>query len=115
MLATEVTSIIKVLLAAFGAAASQDELTRRRVAQIGEVIGAVEDVAAIEIKAAIPTPLDRLNEAHDIIHRVAAILAAEQAPAPSGLVPVVRWDGKPPEGEVIDISDEEDEEEGFAA
>ena len=48
MLLTDITKILRVLLAAFGAVASQDALTQRRVGQIGEVIGAVEDVAEDE-------------------------------------------------------------------
>lgn len=79
MLLTDITKILRVLLAAFGTVASQDDLTQRRVGQIGEVIGAVEDVAEDEEeKAGDETMVERrVAEAHDIIHRVAAILAME--------------------------------------
>ena len=48
MLLQEVTKILKVLLGAFQPIASQDALTQRRIGQIGEVIGAVEDIAEDE-------------------------------------------------------------------
>ena len=50
MLLTDITKIIRVLLAAFETVASQDDLTQRRIDQIGQVIGAVEDVAETEEK-----------------------------------------------------------------
>ncbi|MHC1761461.1 MAG: hypothetical protein AB9917_18505 [Negativicutes bacterium] len=78
MLLTDITKILRVLLAAFGAVASQDELTQRRVGQIGEVIGAVEDVAEDEEEEDSTVTGKRVEEAHDIIHRVAAILAMEE-------------------------------------
>jgi len=79
MLLTDITKILRVLLAAFGTVSSQDDLTQRRVGQIGEVIGAVEDVAEDEEeKDGSGTVAERrVEEAHDIIHRVAAILAME--------------------------------------
>ena len=79
MLLTDITKILRVLLAAFGTVASRDDLTQRRVGQIGEVIGAVEDVAEDEEgKDGGGTVAERrVAEAHDIIHRVAAILAME--------------------------------------
>ena len=98
MLVRDITKIIRVLLAAFEAMASQDDLTQRRIGQIGEVIGAVEDVAkredaanasqegsegggAVEGYGAVDggaaQAARRVDEAHDIIHRVAAILAME--------------------------------------
>ena len=77
MLLTDITKILRVLLAAFGAVASQDTLTQRRVGQIGEVIGAVEDVAEDEEEDSTVAER-RIDEAHDIIHRVAAILAMEE-------------------------------------
>ena len=77
MLLTDITKIIRVLLAAYQPLASQDNLTQRRIGQIGEVIGAVEDVAETE-EADSPVAEKRVEEAHDIIHRVAAILAMEQ-------------------------------------
>jgi len=76
MLLTELTKIIRVLLAAYQPLASQDNLTQRRIGQIGEVIGAVEDVAETEEQDS-PIAEKRVEEAHDIIHRVAAILAME--------------------------------------
>ena len=76
MLLTDITKIIRVLLAAYQPIASQDDLTQRRIGQIGEVIGAVEDVAETE-EADSPIAEKRVEEAHDIIHRVAAILAME--------------------------------------
>ena len=76
MLLSDITKILRVLLGAFGAVASQDALTQRRVGQIGEVIGAVEDVAEDEEEDSTVAE-KRIDEAHDIIHRVAAILAME--------------------------------------
>ena len=76
MLLSDITKILRVLLGAFGAVASQDTLTQRRVGQIGEVIGAVEDVAEDEEEDST-VDQKRVEEAHDIIHRVAAILAME--------------------------------------
>ena len=76
MLLTELTKIIRVLLAAYQPIAAQDPLTQRRIGQIGEVIGAVEDVAEDEEQDS-PIAEKRVEEAHDIIHRVAAILAME--------------------------------------
>jgi len=70
---------LKVLLGAFGAVASQDDLTQRRIGQIGEVIGAVDDVAEDEEEKVGGIAEKRIEEAHDIIHRVAAILAMEEA------------------------------------
>ena len=43
-------------------------LTQRRLGQIGEVIGAVEDVAEDEEQES-PIAEKRVEEAHDIIHR----------------------------------------------
>ena len=79
MLLSDITKILRVLLGAFGAVASQDALTQRRVGQIGEVIGAVEDVAEDEEDegGGGTVAQRRVEEAHDIIHRVAAILAME--------------------------------------
>jgi len=77
MLLSDITKILRVLLGAFGAVASQDALTQRRVGQIGEVIGAVEDVAEDEEEQDSTVAEKRVEEAHDIIHRVAAILAME--------------------------------------
>ena len=78
MLLTDITKIIRVLLGAFEEVASQDELTQRRIGQIGEVIGAVEDVAETEEQPDATVAEKRIEEAHDIIHRVAAILAMEE-------------------------------------
>ena len=78
MLLTDITKIIRVLLGAFEEVASQDELTQRRIGQIGQVIGAVEDVAETEEKPTATVAEKRVEEAHDIIHRIAAILAMEE-------------------------------------
>ena len=78
MLLTDITKIIRVLLGAFETVASQDELTQRRIGQIGQVIGAVEDVAETEEKPTATVAEKRVEEAHDIIHRIAAILAMEE-------------------------------------
>jgi len=125
MLLTDVTKILKVLLASFGAVASQDELTQRRVGQIGEVIGAVEDVATDEEDKDDSIAEKRVEEAHDIIHRVAAILAmeegndgggggrsaAEKVEADAGQgedepLAEVAWDGTL-EGETIELKEDE--------
>ena len=78
MLLTDITKIIRVLLGAFEEVASQDALTQRRIGQIGQVIGAVEDVAETEEKPTATVAEKRVEEAHDIIHRIAAILAMEE-------------------------------------
>ena len=102
MLLTELTKIIRVLLAAYQPLASQDNLTQRRIGQIGEVIGAVEDVAEDEEQDS-PVAEKRVEEAHDIIHRVAAILAMEDEPLAE-----VAWDGTL-EGESIELKEDEEE------
>ena len=78
MLLTDITKIIRVLLSAFETVASQDDLTQRRIGQIGQVIGAVEDVAETEENPTATVAEKRVEEAHDIIHRIAAILAMEE-------------------------------------
>ena len=78
MLLTDITKIIRVLLSAFETVASQDDLTQRRIGQIGQVIGAVEDVAETEENKDASVAEKRVEEAHDIIHRIAAILAMEE-------------------------------------
>ena len=115
MLLTDITQILRVLLAAFGAVASQDELTQRRVGQIGEVIGAVEDVAEDEEEDSTIAE-KRVEEAHDIIHRVAAILAMEDEEGNDGggddrqgddePLAEVPWDGTL-EGETIELKEDE--------
>ena len=117
MLLTDITKILRVLLAAFGTVASQDELTQRRVGQIGEVIGAVEDVAEDEEEDSTVAE-KRIEEAHDIIHRVAAILAMEDEEGNDGggddrqgddePLAEVPWDGTL-EGETIELKDDEEE------
>ena len=102
MLLTELTKIIRVLLAAYQPLASQDNLTQRRIGQIGEVIGAVEDVAETEEQDS-PIAEKRVEEAHDIIHRVAAILAMEDEPLAE-----VAWDGTL-DGESIELKEDEEE------
>ena len=71
MLLTDLTKILNALLGAFGAVASQDDLTQRRIGQIRQVIGTVEDVAKTEGEQAGSVAGRRVEEAHDIIHRVA--------------------------------------------
>jgi hypothetical protein len=78
MLLTDITKIIRVLLGAFETVASQDNLTQRRIDQIGQVIGVVEDVAETEESTDATVAEKRVEEAHDIIHRIAAILAMEE-------------------------------------
>ena len=102
MILNDITKIVRVLLATFQAVASQDELTQRRIGQIGEVIGVVEDVGAAEEKLAASIAEKRIEEAHDIIHRVARILAMEDGDEPLGEEP---WDGKT-SGETIEVEDE---------
>ena len=118
MLLTDITKILRVLLAAFGAVASQDALTQRRVGQIGEVIGAVEDVAEDEEEKDSTIAEKRVEEAHDIIHRVAAILAMEDEEGNDGggdarqdgdePLAEVPWDGKL-DGETIELKEDEAE------
>ena len=84
MLLKDITKIVRALLTSFGAATSQDEFTQRRVAQIGEVIGAVEDVTYIEGESNFIIGDKRVEEACGIIHRVAAILAIEEAGSGGG-------------------------------
>ena len=111
MLLTDITKIIRVLLAAYQPLASQDNLTQRRLGQIGEVIGAVEDVAETE-EADSPIAEKRVEEAHDIIHRVAAILAMEDDDGDGGgdgedePLAEVAWDGTL-EGESIELKEDE--------
>ena len=78
MLLTDITKIIRALLSAFETVASQDDLTQRRIGQIGQVIGAVEDVTETEENKDATVAEKRVEEAHDIIHRIAAILALEE-------------------------------------
>ena len=118
MLLTDITKILRVLLGAFGAVASQDNLTQRRVGQIGEVIGAVEDVAEDEEDEDSTVADKRVEEAHDIIHRVAAILAMEEG-KDDGVgndgggggddepLEEVAWDGKI-DGETIVMKEDEE-------
>ena len=108
MLLTELTKIIRVLLAAYQPIAAQDALTQRRIGQIGEVIGAVEDVAEDEEQDS-PIAEKRVEEAHDIIHRVAAILAMEPDVG-DGDEPLaeVAWDGTL-DGESIELKEDEEE------
>ena len=106
MLLRDITQIVRVLLAAFQPIASQDELTQRRIGQIGEVIGAVEDVAEDEEEDSTIAE-KRVNEAHDIIHRVAAILAMEETGNEEPLAEVT-WDGTL-EGENIELTEDGEE------
>ena len=116
MLLTDITQILRVLLVAFGTVASQDALTQRRVGQIGEVIGAVEDVAEDEEEDSTVAQ-KRVEEAHDIIHRVAALLAMEDEGDDGGgdarqdgdePLAEVAWDGTL-DGETIELKEDEEE------
>ena len=102
MLLTDITKIVRAMLGAFEAAASQNELTQRRIDQIGQVIGAVEDVAATEGSPNLNVAEKRVEEAHDIIHHIAAILAMED-----DLLREEAWDGKL-EGETIELTEDEE-------
>jgi hypothetical protein len=102
MLLTDITKIVRAMLGAFEAAASQDELTQRRIDQIGQVIGAVEDVAASEGAPDLNVAEKRVEEAHDIIHHIAAILALED-----DFLREETWDGKL-EGETIALAEDEE-------
>ena len=123
MLLTDITKIIRVLLSAFETVASQDELTQRRIGQIGQVIGAVEDVAETEESKDATVAEKRVEEAHDIIHRIAAILAMEEGrdegggdgeggggnaePENDALREEI-WNGKL-DGETIELKEDEEE------
>ena len=109
MLLTDITKIIRVLLGAFEEVASQDALTQRRIDQIGQVIGAVEDIAETEGAPDLNVAEKRVEEAHDIIHRIAAILAMEEGR--DGQDNVLReelWDGKL-DGETIALAEDEED------
>ena len=120
MLLTDITKIIRVLLGAFEEVASQDELTQRRIGQIGQVIGAVEDVAETEEKPTATVAEKRVEEAHDIIHRIAAILAMEEGRDEGGgdgdggtgqsddALREEIWNGKL-DGETIELKEDEEE------
>ncbi len=105
MLLTDITKIIRALLGAFEAVASRDELTQRRIDQIGQVIGAVEDVAATEGAQDLNVAGKRTCEAHDIIHRIATILAMEKDQDGEPLLEVP-WNGKL-DGETIELCEDE--------
>ena len=111
MLLRDITKIIRVLLGAFEEVASQDDLTQRRIAQIGQVIGAVEDVAETEEKSTTTVAEKRVEEAHDIIHRIAAILAMEEGRDEAGGDDALReepWNGKL-DGETIELKEDDEE------
>ena len=124
MLLTDITKIIRVLLGAFEEVASQDELTQRRIDQIGQVIGAVEDVAETEENKDATLAEKRAREAHDIIHRIAAILAMEEGRDAGGgdggeetengkadsddALREESWDGKL-DGETIELKEDDEE------
>ena len=111
MLLTDVTKILRVLLGAFGAIASRDDFTQRRISQIGEVIGAVDDVAEDEEEKDESIAEKRVEEAHDIIHRVAAILAMEEDGGGGGCdepLSEMAWDGTL-EGETIELKEDGEE------
>ena len=111
MLLTDITKIIRVLLGAFETVASQDDLTQRRIGQIGQVIGAVEDVAETEEYKNATVVEKRTREAHDIIHRIAAILALEEGRDAGGGDDALReepWNGKL-DGETIELKEDDEE------
>ena len=111
MLLRDITKIIRVLLGAFETVASQDDLTQRRIGQIGQVIGAVEDVAETEENKDATLAEKRAREAHDIIHRIAAILAMEEGQDEAGGDDALReeiWNGKL-DGETIELKEEDEE------
>ena len=122
MLLTDITKIIRVLLSAFETVTSQDELTQRRIGQIGQVIGAVEDVAETEEQPDATVAEKRVEEAHDIIHRIAAILAMEEGRDEAGgdedesggagqnddALREEPWDGKL-DGETIELKEDDEE------
>jgi hypothetical protein len=110
MLLTDITKIIRVLLGAFEAVASQDDLTQRRIGQIGQVIGAVEDVAETEENKDATVAEKRVSEAHDIIHRIAAILAMEEGREDGGgdALREEPWNGKL-DGETIMLQEDGDD------
>ena len=111
MLLTDITKIIRVLLGAFEEVASQDEMTQRRIDQIGQVIGAVEDVAETEGAPDLNVAEKRVEEAHDIIHRIAAILAMEEGRDEGGGDDALReeiWNGKL-DGETIELKEDDEE------
>ena len=112
MLLTDITKIIRVLLGAFEEVASQDELTQRRIDQIGQVIGAVEDVAETEETPDATVAEKRVEEAHDIIHRIAAILAMEEGRDEAGgdddALREEPWNGKL-DGETIALAEDDEE------
>ena len=110
MLLTDITKIIRVLLGAFETVASQDDLTQRRIGQIGQVIGAVEDVAETEEYKNATVVEKRTREAHDIIHRIAAILAMEEGRDEAGGDDALReepWNGKL-DGETIELREDDE-------
>ena len=112
MLLTDITKIIWVLLGAFETVASQDDLTQRRIGQIGQVIGAVEDVAETEENKNATVAEKRVEEAHDIIHRIAAILAMEEGRDEAGgdddALREEPWNGKL-DGETIALAEDDEE------
>ena len=111
MLLRDITKIIRVLLGAFETVASQDDLTQRRIGQIGQVIGAVEDVAETEESKDATLAEKRAREAHDIIHRIAAILAMEEGRDAGGGEDALReepWNGKL-DGETIELKEDDEE------
>ena len=81
--------IARVLAMILGQAAIPGSMEQRRAAQVTEVIGAVEDVAGRELEPGTIAG-KRVDEAHDIIHRIAAILAME--PEEDGAVPEAPYD-----------------------
>jgi len=82
------------------------------LARLDSRLGAVEDVAATEGEADLNVAEKRAEEAHDIIHRIAAILAMEEGRddggGGDGVLREKPWNGKF-DGETIELNEEDDE------
>ena len=87
MLLQEITMIARMFAAIMEQAARPGSMEQRRAAQVADVIGAVDDVAGREAEDGTIAG-KRVDEAHDIIHRIAAILAME----PDEAVPEMPYD-----------------------
>ena len=75
------------------------------------MIGAVEDVAETEENQDASLAEKRVEEAHDIIHRIAAILALEEGGDDGGGDDALReeiWNGKL-DGETIEMKEDDEE------
>ena len=86
MLLQEVAFIARTFAQILTMTAPQGSVQERRAAQVIEVIGAVDDIAGEEADMEQTVFGKRVDEAHGIIHRIAAILAMENE------IPTVRQD-----------------------